>query len=274
MSGAAALTTPDAGGDTSVTVKKIRVIASDGDRGRIDGQSKIVNWAENALLAALKADYAAFCDKSLMLTWSGAFEEEAIDLRCEREVLFYRLFTKYSIRDRLPALKEKHRFLRLVHSSPLKNAALRLTASRTLLSRPNIEKLISKTDLDLSARTPSDRERLVSSLAADIHLWPQTQNLFSISYRNPSPRLAHDVVQTVLAIFVESATSVSRTDMENARRFLGHQIAAVFGAALPAEPGVRKGEAAPGGCRRCGGIPAAAARGHHRQHRAAGEDPV
>jgi putative transposase len=29
----------------------------------------------------------------------------------------------------LPALKEKHRFLRLVHSSPLKNAALRLTAS-------------------------------------------------------------------------------------------------------------------------------------------------
>ena len=36
---------------------------------------------------------------------------------------------------------------------------------RTLLSRPNLEKLISKTDLDLSAAGPSDRERLLQSLA-------------------------------------------------------------------------------------------------------------
>ena len=36
---------------------------------------------------------------------------------------------------------------------------------RTLLSRPNLEKLISKTDLDLSVAGPSDRERLLQSLA-------------------------------------------------------------------------------------------------------------
>ena len=53
---------------------------------------------------------------------------------------------------------------------------------------------------------------------------PQTRNLFTITYRNASPKLAHDVVQTLLSIFVESATGTNRTDMENAKRFLEHQI--------------------------------------------------
>ncbi len=36
--------------------------------------------------------------------------------------------------------------------------------------------------------------------------------------------MAHDVVQTLLTIFIESATGGSRSDMENARRFLERQI--------------------------------------------------
>jgi polysaccharide chain length determinant protein (PEP-CTERM system associated) len=95
---------------------------------------------------------------------------------------------------------------------------------RTLLSRPNMEKLISKTDLDLTLNGPTDRERLLSRLAMDIHVNPQTRNLFTIAYRDKSPKMAHDVVQTLLTIFVESATGGSRTDMENARRFLERQI--------------------------------------------------
>lgn len=95
---------------------------------------------------------------------------------------------------------------------------------RTLLSRPNLEKLISKTDLDLTLNSPSDRERLLSRLATDIKVTPQTKNLFTIYYRDKSPKLAHDVVQTLLTIFVESATGGSRSDMENARRFLERQI--------------------------------------------------
>jgi polysaccharide chain length determinant protein (PEP-CTERM system associated) len=95
---------------------------------------------------------------------------------------------------------------------------------RTLLSRPNLEKLVSKTDLDLSVSSPSDRERLLTGLALDIKVTPQTRNLFTITYRSKSAKLAHDVVQTLLSIFVESATGSNRNDMENARRFLEHQI--------------------------------------------------
>lgn len=95
---------------------------------------------------------------------------------------------------------------------------------RTLLSRPNLEKLISKTDLDLTVGGPSERERLISRLGNEIRVTPQTRNLFTISYRDRSPKLARDVVQSLLTIFVESATGGSRSDMENARRFLEQQI--------------------------------------------------
>jgi len=96
---------------------------------------------------------------------------------------------------------------------------------RTLLSRPNLEKLISKTDLDLTVNTPADRERLITHLANTIHVVSQTRNLFTITYRDTNPKLAHDVVQTLLTIFIEQATGSNRSDMDNARRFLEGQVA-------------------------------------------------
>ncbi len=96
---------------------------------------------------------------------------------------------------------------------------------RTLLSRPNLEKLISKTDLDLRATTPTQRERLIQSLTTSIRIQPQISNLFTIEYADSSPKLARDVVQTIVALFVENATGTSRDDMESARLFLERQIA-------------------------------------------------
>ena len=95
---------------------------------------------------------------------------------------------------------------------------------RTLLSRPNMDKLISKTDLDLQVRNEGDRQRLVTNLATSIHVVGQERNLFTIDYRNTNPRLAYDVVQQLLTIFIESATGTNRTDMANARLFLQRQI--------------------------------------------------
>jgi polysaccharide chain length determinant protein (PEP-CTERM system associated) len=96
---------------------------------------------------------------------------------------------------------------------------------RTLLSRPNLEKLISKTDLELGITGAAGLESLVGRLATDIRIVPQTRNLFTITYRNARPRLAYDVVQSILSIFVESKVGTNRTDMENARVFLQQQIA-------------------------------------------------
>jgi polysaccharide chain length determinant protein (PEP-CTERM system associated) len=96
---------------------------------------------------------------------------------------------------------------------------------RTLLSRPNLEKLVSNTDLDLAITGPSDLEALVLRLGTDIKITPQTRNLFTISYRNTTPKLAFDVVQTILTTFIESKTGNNRSEMENAQLFLQQQIA-------------------------------------------------
>ena len=95
---------------------------------------------------------------------------------------------------------------------------------RTLLSRPNMEKLVSKAGLDLRVSSPSERERLVTQLSSGVKVVPQTRNLFTITYRDQSPKMAHDVVQALLTIFVERATGGLHADMENARRILGRQI--------------------------------------------------
>lgn len=96
---------------------------------------------------------------------------------------------------------------------------------RTLLSRPNLDKLISKTNLELELTNLADREAMIDRLATEIRIVPQTRNLFTITYRNKSPRLAYDVVRTMLATFVESKTGTNRSEVETATKFLTEQIA-------------------------------------------------
>ena len=95
---------------------------------------------------------------------------------------------------------------------------------RTLLSRPNLQKLISKTDLNARVTTQAQRDQLIQSLTTSIRIVSQTRNLFTIEYSDANPKLARDVVQTIVNIFVESATGTSREDMEGARVFLERQI--------------------------------------------------
>ncbi len=96
---------------------------------------------------------------------------------------------------------------------------------RTLLSRPNLEKLISTTDLDLEVHSPAEREQMVQALTRQIVVTPQTKNLFTITYRDTSPQLAAQVVQAVLTTFIESNTGQNRNDMAAASKFLENQIA-------------------------------------------------
>lgn len=97
---------------------------------------------------------------------------------------------------------------------------------RTLLSRPNVERVIARTDLDLRVRTTADRERLIEELGKDIKISPvpQARNLFTITYRDRDARTARAVVQTLVELFMESATVNDRQQMENARSFITQQI--------------------------------------------------
>jgi polysaccharide chain length determinant protein (PEP-CTERM system associated) len=96
--------------------------------------------------------------------------------------------------------------------------------SRTLISRPNVEKLIRMADLDLQVRTGGDREELTDQVMKTIKLSNLSTNLYTISYRDPNPDQARRVVQSLLNIFVESSLFDKRQDTQSAVKFLDEQI--------------------------------------------------
>ncbi len=97
--------------------------------------------------------------------------------------------------------------------------------SRTLLSRPNMEKLIRMADLDLNATSPDDRDALVDRLITEIEVKPSgADNLYSLRYRDSDPPRAKRVVDSLLSIFVEAGLGGKRRDTEKAQQFLDQQI--------------------------------------------------
>jgi polysaccharide chain length determinant protein (PEP-CTERM system associated) len=96
---------------------------------------------------------------------------------------------------------------------------------RTLLSRPNLEKIINRTALEGRVRDDVSREKLLIELARDIRITTQTRNLFTIEFRDPSPRLAQEVVQAALNLFMEAASATDRQQIESARIFVTQQLA-------------------------------------------------
>lgn len=96
--------------------------------------------------------------------------------------------------------------------------------SRTLLGRPNVEKLVRMADLDLNLKTQEKRDSQVDRLIKDIQITGSSDNLYSIRYRDASPDRAKRVVDSLLSIFVESGLGSKRRDTEKAQLFIDEQI--------------------------------------------------
>jgi polysaccharide chain length determinant protein (PEP-CTERM system associated) len=99
--------------------------------------------------------------------------------------------------------------------------------SRTLVSRPNIERLIRMTDMDLQVKSPSQKEDLIERLTRTVKIsivGAGRDNLYLIGYQDADPDQAKRVVQSLLSIFVESSLGSKRKDTDTARRFIEEQI--------------------------------------------------
>jgi polysaccharide chain length determinant protein (PEP-CTERM system associated) len=96
---------------------------------------------------------------------------------------------------------------------------------RTLISRPNVERVMRMVDLDLQAKSVGDRERLVDDLMAQITVGgTERDDIYTISYSNPDPKLGKNVVQSLLTIFVEGSFGGKKQDSEKAVQFIDEQI--------------------------------------------------
>lgn len=97
--------------------------------------------------------------------------------------------------------------------------------SRTLISRPNLEKLVRMADLDLGATSKTQQDQLYTDLVRDIRInGTNRDNLFTLSYQSSDQDRAKRVVQSLVSIFVESSLGASRKDSDAARVFLDEQI--------------------------------------------------
>ncbi|SFU74371.1 XrtA system polysaccharide chain length determinant [Nitrosospira multiformis] len=97
--------------------------------------------------------------------------------------------------------------------------------SRTLISRPNVERVIRMVDLDIKTKDSKDQDRLVKELMDKIKLGTTGRdNLFTIAYSNQNPKLAKDIVQSLLTLFVEGGLGNKTQDSSSAIRFIDEQI--------------------------------------------------
>ncbi|GAB3289841.1 XrtA system polysaccharide chain length determinant [Parahaliea aestuarii] len=99
--------------------------------------------------------------------------------------------------------------------------------SRTLLSRPNLEKLMRMTDLDLNVSTELEREDMVADLRKAISLSGDRGNssLYSISVRDSDREMAKRIAQSLITVFIESSRTDKRDDSSGAQSFIDEQIA-------------------------------------------------
>lgn len=97
--------------------------------------------------------------------------------------------------------------------------------SRTLLSRPNVERVIRMVDLDIKTSADKEKEKLINELIAKIKINGTIQNdIYTISYTGENPRLTKDVVQSLLTIFVEGSFGGKKNDSDKAIQFIDEQI--------------------------------------------------
>ncbi|GHU07687.1 chain-length determining protein [Betaproteobacteria bacterium] len=97
--------------------------------------------------------------------------------------------------------------------------------SRTLISRPNIEKLIRMADLDLNIKNKAELDSLIDELSKKLIIRSTSRdNLYTLAYSDPQPKRAERIVQSLVSIFVESGLGDKRKDADSAKKFIDDQI--------------------------------------------------
>lgn len=97
--------------------------------------------------------------------------------------------------------------------------------ARTLVTRPNIEKLIR--DAKLDAGGPAQAEVLIEEIMRELRFSASGRdNVYNVSYRSNSREQSQLVVEQLVTMFVQSGQGNKKRDTESARKFIDDQIAA------------------------------------------------
>jgi polysaccharide chain length determinant protein (PEP-CTERM system associated) len=113
--------------------------------------------------------------------------------------------------------------------------------SRTLLSRPNLERVMRMVDLDVRATTAREHEQQLEQLMARLKIsGTSTYDIYTITYNHSNPKVVRDVVQSLLTIFVEGSFKGKKGDSQRAIQFIDEQIRLVEERLLATENAVKE----------------------------------
>jgi polysaccharide chain length determinant protein (PEP-CTERM system associated) len=93
-----------------------------------------------------------------------------------------------------------------------------------MYSRPSIERLIRRSDLDLTVGSPQEMERLVFAMQEDLILEREGDDFYVIQYDHKDPKVAQKVVQNLLNLFIEQNIGQVGNKNEPALSFLTTQV--------------------------------------------------
>ncbi|MEN3277875.1 MAG: protein tyrosine kinase modulator [Massilia sp.] len=96
---------------------------------------------------------------------------------------------------------------------------------QTLISRPNVERVMRDTDLDVKATTTEEKDRMIDDLMSKLTIaGTERDDIYTISYTSHDPKLSRDVVQSLLTIFVEGSFGGKKQESDKAVQFIDDQI--------------------------------------------------
>lgn len=96
---------------------------------------------------------------------------------------------------------------------------------KTLLSRPNLERISRMTDLDVQANTEQEYEEILTRLKNDIKISRAGRdNIYTLSITDKNPETAKNIVQSALTVFIENTLGETRSESDSAQKFLDNQI--------------------------------------------------
>jgi polysaccharide chain length determinant protein (PEP-CTERM system associated) len=97
--------------------------------------------------------------------------------------------------------------------------------SRTLISRPNLDRVITMANIEIDPEAPNGREQMITRLSKELTvLSAGAENFYVISYTANDPQKAKRVVQSLLTIFEEGSLGDQRRDAETAQRFIDEEL--------------------------------------------------
>jgi len=96
---------------------------------------------------------------------------------------------------------------------------------KTLLSRPNLERITRMTDLDVQANNTEEYEKIIERLKEDLKITTAgRENIYTLSIADKNAEMARNIVQSALTVFIENTLGETRSDSDTAQKFLDTQI--------------------------------------------------